>query len=60
MKEVEVRRTLSVILNPNRYRSKAAEAFIKEVLPPFGTYPEAIMEEKNPTISGNPKEIMTS
>ena len=35
MKEVEVRRTLSVILNPNRYRSKAAEAFIKEVLPPL-------------------------
>ena len=60
MKEVEVRRTLSVILNPNRYRSKAAEAFIKEVLPPFGTYPEAIMEEKKSAISSNPKEIMTS
>ncbi len=37
---VEVRRTLSVIINPNRYRSKAAEAFFKEVLPQFSTYPD--------------------
>ncbi|MEB3123923.1 MAG: LysR family transcriptional regulator [Snowella sp.] len=59
MKEVEVRRTLSVILNPNRYRSKAAEAFIKEVLPPFGTYPEAIVETKISTLSSNAKEIIT-
>lgn len=35
---VVVNRTLSVIINPNRYRSKAAEAFIKEVLPQFSTY----------------------
>ena len=34
---VEVKRTLSVIFNPNRYRSKAAEAFTKEVLPQFTT-----------------------
>ncbi|MEM8781134.1 MAG: LysR family transcriptional regulator, partial [Cyanobacteria bacterium P01_G01_bin.49] len=33
IKDIEVRRTLSVIINPNRYRSKAAEAFIKEILP---------------------------
>jgi hypothetical protein len=26
-----------VIFNPNRYRSKAAEAFIQEVLPQFTT-----------------------
>ena len=32
---VVVKRTLSVIINPNRYRSKAAEAFIKEILPHF-------------------------
>ena len=32
---VVVRRTLSVIINPHRYRSKAAEAFIKEILPLF-------------------------
>ncbi|MFM7382824.1 MAG: LysR substrate-binding domain-containing protein, partial [Microcystaceae cyanobacterium] len=42
IREVKVRRTLFVILNPNRYRSKAAEAFIKEILPPFSTYPEAL------------------
>lgn len=47
IKDVEVRRTLYVILNPNRYRSKAAEAFIKEVLPPFGSFPE----------EGNPENL---
>jgi hypothetical protein len=30
-----VNRTLSVIVNPNRYRSKAAEAFTEEILPQF-------------------------
>jgi hypothetical protein len=28
---------LSVIINPNRYRSKAAEAFSREILPHFAT-----------------------
>ncbi len=32
-----VRRTLSVIYNPNRYRSKAAEAFSQEILPRFAS-----------------------
>jgi DNA-binding transcriptional LysR family regulator len=32
---VVVKRTLSVIVNPSRYRSKAAEAFIRDVLPQF-------------------------
>lgn len=32
---VVVTRTLSVISNPNRYRSKAAEAFTHEILPQF-------------------------
>lgn len=32
---VVVNRTLSVISNPNRYRSKAAEAFTQEILPQF-------------------------
>ncbi|MFN5514277.1 MAG: LysR family transcriptional regulator [Cyanobacteriota bacterium] len=41
IRDVTVRRTLSVILNPSRYRSKAAEAFIQEILPPFATLPEA-------------------
>lgn len=35
IEEVEVRRILSVIINPNRYRSKAAEAFCQEILPQF-------------------------
>jgi DNA-binding transcriptional LysR family regulator len=33
---VVVKRMLSVIVNPNRYRSRAAEAFSKEILPLFG------------------------
>jgi len=35
---VIVKRMLSVIINPNRYRSKAAEAFCKEILPKFASY----------------------
>ena len=37
---VKVGRTLSVIVNPNRYCSKAAEAFSKEILPQFSTRAE--------------------
>jgi DNA-binding transcriptional LysR family regulator len=36
--DVVVKRMLSVIMNPNRYRSKAAEAFFKDILPKFSTY----------------------
>ncbi|MGE5659856.1 MAG: LysR family transcriptional regulator [Actinomycetota bacterium] len=36
--QVVVNRTLSVIYNPNRYRSKAAEAFSNEILPQFSTH----------------------
>ncbi len=36
---VVVRRTLSAIVNPNRYRSKAAEAFMREILPEFTDRP---------------------
>ncbi|MGK7892012.1 MAG: LysR family transcriptional regulator [Leptolyngbyaceae cyanobacterium] len=36
---VVVNRTLAVVINPNRYRSKAAEAFMKEVLPQFSASP---------------------
>ncbi|USR92853.1 LysR family transcriptional regulator [Phormidium yuhuli AB48] len=35
LEEVVVKRTLNLIYNPNRYRSKAAEAFITEILPLF-------------------------
>jgi DNA-binding transcriptional LysR family regulator len=36
--DVIVKRMLSVIINPNRYRSKAAEAFCSEILPKFATW----------------------
>jgi DNA-binding transcriptional LysR family regulator len=36
---VVVHRTLSVIFNPNRYRSKAAAAFTEEILPQFTNLP---------------------
>lgn len=39
---VVVNRTLSVITNPNRYRSKAAEAFTSEILPQFCTHKPAV------------------
>ena len=42
LEEIQVKRTLSVIINPNRYRPKAAEAFIQEVLPEFSTYPQEL------------------
>lgn len=37
IRDMEVQRGLSVIINPNRYRSKAAEAFYREILPQFST-----------------------
>lgn len=37
IEDVEIRRTLSVIVNSSRYRSKAAEAFIQEILPQFAS-----------------------
>ena len=40
IKDVVVKRTLSVIVNPNRYCSKAAEAFNQEILPQFATQKE--------------------
>ncbi|WP_199324641.1 LysR family transcriptional regulator [Phormidium sp. FACHB-1136] len=47
---VVVNRTLSVIFNPNRYRSKAAAAFTEEILPQFTNLPlnfKAINSDKN-------------
>jgi DNA-binding transcriptional LysR family regulator len=40
--DVVVKRMLSVIINPNRYRSKAAEAFCKEILPKFTPHTEDV------------------
>jgi DNA-binding transcriptional LysR family regulator len=37
VENVVVKRTLSLILNPNRYRSKASEIFIAEILPKLST-----------------------
>ncbi|MCW6036133.1 LysR family transcriptional regulator [Spirulina subsalsa FACHB-351] len=45
--EVVVNRTLSVIINPNRYRSKAAEAFIQEILPEFATNRDFILPPRS-------------
>lgn len=38
IEEVVVKRMLAVIVNPNRYRSKAAQAFVDKILPQFSTY----------------------
>jgi DNA-binding transcriptional LysR family regulator len=35
--DVVVKRMLSLIVNPHRYRSKAAEAFSREILPEFAS-----------------------
>jgi DNA-binding transcriptional LysR family regulator len=43
--EVEVKRILWVMVNPNRYRSKAAEAFSREILPQFGAAPKWFEDE---------------
>jgi DNA-binding transcriptional LysR family regulator len=42
---VVVKRMLSVITNPNRYRSKAAEAFCQDILPQFSPLHAARMEQ---------------
>lgn len=46
IEDVVVNRMLSVIVNPNRYRSKAAQAFMEEVLPQFATMKPKPVEEK--------------
>jgi DNA-binding transcriptional LysR family regulator len=37
IEDVVIKRGLSVIVNPHRYRSKAAEAFSREILPQFAS-----------------------
>ncbi len=44
---VEIKRMLSVIINPNRYRSKAADAFCREILPQFTALPVVFDRKKN-------------
>ncbi len=38
IENVVIRRTLSLITNPNRYRSRAADTFCREILPQFATF----------------------
>jgi DNA-binding transcriptional LysR family regulator len=38
IEDVVIKRTLSLIYNPNRYRSQAAEAFSREILPQFANH----------------------
>ena len=44
IEDVVVKRMLSVIVNPNRYRSKAAEAFMNKILPQFSQKPVIVGE----------------
>ncbi len=53
---IVVRRMLCVIFNPNRYRSKAAEAFSREVLPLFTTF-ENILERVNQPFRADLKSV---
>ena len=46
---VVVRRMLSVIINPNRYRSKAADAFNQEILPAFATQGKVVLHAESET-----------
>lgn len=52
--DVTIGRTLSVIVNPNRYCSKAAEAFSQEILPQFSTRKEF---KSLDTLYHNPLEV---
>jgi len=38
IENVVIKRTLSLITNPNRYRSKATDTFCREILPQFATF----------------------
>ncbi|HEY9620955.1 MAG TPA: LysR family transcriptional regulator [Crinalium sp.] len=46
IEDVVVNRMLSVIVNPNRYRSKAASAFMEKILPQFSTYKPTPPDDK--------------
>ncbi|WP_017710944.1 LysR family transcriptional regulator [Prochlorothrix hollandica] len=50
--EVVIKRTLSVIYNPNRYRSKAAEAFSREILPEFASHADYLETITSPPRTG--------
>jgi DNA-binding transcriptional LysR family regulator len=52
---VVVKRTLWLIYNPNRYRSKAAEAFSREILPQFATpgWSKEVLNSSPPPLAVN-------
>jgi DNA-binding transcriptional LysR family regulator len=52
---VVVQRTLWLIYNPNRYRSKAAEAFSQEILPQFATtiFKDSMLKSSPKTLVAN-------
>jgi DNA-binding transcriptional LysR family regulator len=41
IENIVIKRVLSLIFNPNRYRSRAAEIFSQEILPQFSTFKTA-------------------
>jgi DNA-binding transcriptional LysR family regulator len=59
VENVVVKRTLSLILNPNRYRSKASEIFIAEILPKLSTM-NVNLEFLNPLAPEIPPEVVAS
>ncbi len=54
IEDIAVKRILSVIYNANRYRSKAAEAFAREILPLFSPTFESI---PSPPLKSAPKSV---
>lgn len=60
---VVVKRTLWLIFNPNRYRSKAAEAFSREILPQFanpGWKEDVLKSSQNSSFAVNSLEATTT
>ncbi|MBW4653998.1 MAG: LysR family transcriptional regulator [Kaiparowitsia implicata GSE-PSE-MK54-09C] len=56
IEDVTVNRMLSVIVNPNRYRSKAAQAFTDEILPMFSVFnPVSAKTTENGNLTGTDK-----
>ncbi|MBD2460980.1 LysR family transcriptional regulator [Oscillatoria sp. FACHB-1407] len=56
---VVVNRMLSVIINPNRYRSKAASAFMDEILPQFSTHKPLQLDVAEERHSAEPTEPLS-
>lgn len=60
IENVAVKRVLSVIFNPHRYRSKAAEAFSREILPQFATLEAAKVSLHPAIVESTPWETASS